>query len=224
MAERSDRGWWTAGADCVVSDGRRSVLDRLQERAGELGVGIYSFLLCLMTLAISGVVGLAIKQPYLFPSLGPTVMLFFESPKQPAASAKNAVLGHLVGILVGAACLYGFGLGNDPPVTEQGLNLTRVVAAALSVALTGLLLRAIRSPHPPAGATTLLVTLGVLKGATELVTMMLAVLLVTVVAVTVNRLLAVEHPIFPAHVRRRRTSHDGVPPGHRGDDGSSDAA
>lgn len=208
MAGRSDRGRRRAGAKRVVSDGRRGVLDRLQERTGELGVGVYSFLLCLMTLAISGVVGLAIEQPYLFPSLGPTVMLFFESPKQPAASAKHAILGHLVGILVGAACLYGFGLGDDPAVTEQGLKLARVVAAALSVALTALLLRAIRSPHPPAGATTLLVSLGVLKSSTELVTMMLAVLLVTVVAVTFNRLLAVEHPLVPARARHRGTSRE----------------
>ncbi len=117
---------------------------------------------------------------------------------------------------MGAACLYGFGLGDDPAVTEQGLKPARVVAAALSVALTALLLRAILSPHPPAGAMTLLVSLGVLKSSAELVTMMLAVLLVTVVAVTFNRLLAVEHPLVPARARHHGTSREA------GGSGSSD--
>ena len=53
----------------------------------------------------------ALGSPMLFPSLGPTVMLFFETPEKSTASARNTVVGHFVGIAVGVACLYGLGLG-----------------------------------------------------------------------------------------------------------------
>jgi hypothetical protein len=66
------------------------VLQTAERRAGRLGGAAYAFLLCLVTLAVVGLVGLLVKQPYLFPSLGPTVMLFFETPMQKAATPRNA--------------------------------------------------------------------------------------------------------------------------------------
>jgi CBS-domain-containing membrane protein len=172
-------------------------LSQAEERAGNLGIGVYAFLLCLVTLAVVGVLGLVAKKPFLFPSLGPTVMLFFESPKKPSASARNAVIGHMVAIAVGVACLYGFGLGHDLPATQTGLTAVRILAAGLSVAATALVLQLLRSNHPPAGATTLIVSLGVLKTASQLASMVIAVLLVTVAAVGLNRLLGVDHPLVP---------------------------
>src|SRR5436853_2341714 len=112
------------------------LLERARHSAGELGAGAYSFLLCLAAIALVGVIGVARKEPWVFPSLGPTVILFFESPKQPTASAKNAIVGHLVGIVIGAACLYGLGLDSHVPVTAAGLTGRFVVSAALSVAGT----------------------------------------------------------------------------------------
>jgi len=54
----------------------------------------------------------------------------------------------------------------------------RIVAAVLSVALTILVLLALRAPHAPAGATTLIVSLGILRTGPQLLTIVLAVLLV----------------------------------------------
>lgn len=181
----------------MTPDDHAGLLGRLERRAGHLGVGAYSFALCLVTLGVCGLVGLLVKEPYLFPSLGPTVMLLFEGPDKPPASARNVLVGHLVAISVGAACLYGFGLGDDPSAFQASLTPSRVAAGALSVALTALVLRALRSPHAPAGATTLIVSLGVLKTPTQLATMLLAVVVVTVVAVSANRLLGVHHPLLP---------------------------
>src|SRR4051794_19647091 len=107
------------------------LLERARDSAGELGAGAYSFLLCLAAIGLVGVIGVLRKEPFVFPSLGPTVMLFFESPRQPAASAKNAIVGHLGGIVVGAACLYGLGLDSHVPVTSEGLTGRRVLCAAL---------------------------------------------------------------------------------------------
>ncbi|WP_424565502.1 HPP family protein [Tamaricihabitans halophyticus] len=49
-----------------------------------------------------GLVAIVSGAPLLFPSLGPTAFLVFTTPQAPAASPRNTVLGHVVGILAGA--------------------------------------------------------------------------------------------------------------------------
>ncbi|MGK5498132.1 HPP family protein [Streptomyces sp. URMC 125] len=172
------------------------LLQTAEQRAGRIGAGAYAFALCLAALAACGLVGLLVRQPFLFPSLGPTVMLFFESPRQPAAAPRNTLIGHGAAILAGAACLVLFGLTDAPPVTQQGITAARIGAAALSVALTALVLKLLDAPHPPAGATTLIISLGILTSASELLAMALAVVLVTVLGLALNRLLAVRQPVW----------------------------
>ena len=139
-------------------------------------------------MAIAGAVGLALHRPWLFPSLGPTVMLFFDSPEHPTARPRNTILGHAVGIVVGYGCLAGFGLVGHLPAPVAGLAPRYVAAGAVSVALTTLLLRVLRCPHPPAGATTLIVSLGILATPRALAAMFAAVLLITAVGLGANRL------------------------------------
>lgn len=64
-----------------------------------------------------------------------------------------------------------------------------VAAGALSVAVTSLVLVAVGRPHPPAGASTLIVSLGILHTPSDLGVMVLAVLLVTALGWTLNVLL-----------------------------------
>ena len=145
----------------------------------------------IVCLAAVGAVGVALKQPWVFPSLGPTVMVLAETPTQPAAHPRNVLSGHLVGIAAGYLSLLLLGLTDNPPVIQEGLTSTRVAAAVLSVALTALVLQAIRSPHPPAGATTLIVSLGLLKTPASLRAMVLSVILLTVLATLIYRALRV---------------------------------
>lgn len=149
-----------------------------------------------------GAVGLAAKQRWLFPSLGPTVMLAFTTPGDPSAQPRNAVIGRLVGIAAGAGCLAVFGLTDRPPAPVGGLTAGYVLAGALSVGLTTLVLVLLRSPHPPAGASTLIVSLGILTSAREIAVMVGTVLLVIAAAWALNLLLGVraEHaaPEAPA--------------------------
>lgn len=155
------------------------LLDRLQARAGKHGAGLYAAVLTFVVLALCGAVGLAVKQPWLFPSLGPTAMLFFESPREKPAQPANALIGHVVGIAVGWAMLTLFHLDPLPPAPVGGLTTGYVLAGALSVAVTSLILIGIGRPHPPAGASTLIVSLGILTTPAQLGTMALAVLLLT---------------------------------------------
>jgi CBS-domain-containing membrane protein len=158
-------------------------------RSSRAGAATYAALLCLVALALSGAVGLALKQPWLFPSLGPTVMLFFESPEQPASRPVNALVGHGVGIVAGVLCLYAFGLAGRPSVPDAGLTVPSLLAGALSVAITALVLTLLKLPHPPAGATTLIISLGVLTSGPQLLSMAGAVVLVTAAGWALNRLL-----------------------------------
>jgi len=157
----------------------RPLLDRLQARAGKLGAGLYAAVLAFVVLALCGAVGLAVRQPWLFPSLGPPAMLFLESPRETTAQPANTLVGHFVGIAVGWAMLTLFRLDPLPPAPVGGLTTGYVLAGSLSVAVTSLILIGIGRPHPPAGASTLIVSLGILTTPAQLGTMALAVLLLT---------------------------------------------
>lgn len=83
------------------------------------------------------------------------------------------------------------GLRTAPAVTQAGLTGPRIVVAVLSLAVTALVLQALHVPHPPVGATTLIVGLGLLTTPGQLGAVVLSVLLVTALAVAVNRLAGV---------------------------------
>ncbi|VXC36113.1 HPP family protein [Arthrobacter sp. 9V] len=165
---------------------RTPVLKGAKAAAGELGAGTYAALLSFLVLGVAGLVGLVTHLPWLFPSLGPTVMLFFESPEQESARPVNALVGHGVGLVAGVACFYALGLTTTPPAPVGGLNPQYVIAGALSVAVTTMVLTAIKRPHPPAGATTLIVSLGILTAPAQLLSMAGAIVLVTLLGWAIN--------------------------------------
>jgi CBS-domain-containing membrane protein len=163
-------------------------------RALPSAVTLFAGALALMALA--GVVALGAKQTLLFPSLGPTAMLFFARPLPPECTVRNVIVGHWVGILVGLAALEVFGLRALPSAVTHGLDGKRVLAAALSVAVTATVLRLIRSPHAPAGASTLIVSLGLLTTDKQLLMMAASVALVAVAGWALNLLTGVSVPLW----------------------------
>ena len=154
-----------------------------------LGGAGYSAVLGAAVLAVSGIVGLALRQPWLFPSLGPTVMLFFSAPRQPSSRPRNTLVGHGVGLVVGYLAYLALGLAGSPPAPVGGLTPRYVVAAVLAVAVTSLVLHLLGLQHAPAGATTMIVALGILATPLDLLDMAGAVLLVTLLGWALNRLL-----------------------------------
>jgi hypothetical protein len=80
-------------------------------------------------------------------------------------------------------------LQDQPSAPVGGLTALHVVSGALSVALTTLALTWIGLPHPPAGATTLIISLGILTTPAQLASMAGAVLLTTLVGWGLNLLL-----------------------------------
>jgi CBS-domain-containing membrane protein len=53
-----------------------------------------------------------------------------------------------------------------------------------------------RVPHPPAGATTLIVSLGIFHEPRQLVILMIAVLLLVVQGFIINRVAGIEYPVW----------------------------
>ena len=145
-----------------------------------------------------GAAALGLGQPMLFPSLGPTVMMLAQTPGQPATAPRSIVLAHGAGLIAGWLSLAVCGLLHAPSALAVGLDGAHIVAAALSVALTVMATRALASPHPPAGATTLIVSLGLLPSLRDLAVMWAAIICVTGVMTGTNRLIGQPAPLWRA--------------------------
>ncbi len=151
---------------------------------------------CLVTIGLLGSLAFVTGSPFVFPSLGPTAYLFFFSPLAEASSPRNAVLGHAVGLICGYAA-FALTMTSVPPFgTPGGVRGATVLAAALSLSATGAFMVLFRVSHPPAGATTLIVSLGIISQPKDLVIIEAAVVLLTAQALAINRLAGLPYPLW----------------------------
>ncbi len=157
---------------------------------------VFMFINGFITTALLAAVAMITKTPFIFPSLGPTAFLLFYTPESPTASPRHTIYGHAIGILCGFGSLSVCGLAHSLPTIEVGVNGARVLAAALSLASTGTFMILFKSAHPPAGATTLIVSLGIVSRPFYLVLVELAVALLTLQAVVINRLAGLDYPLW----------------------------
>lgn len=153
---------------------------------GGIGVGLYAAAVSVVVLGGLGALAAAFDQPYLFPSVGPTVMVLAERPRSASAHPRNVVVGHAIGVAAGLFSLLLFGLWNEPPLGHHRPSVARVGALIVSLALTTLLLQLLRAPHAPAGATTLVVSLGLFRTPHDLLAIVTAIAFVTAVATALN--------------------------------------
>lgn len=110
---------------------------------------------------VVGALGFAFQQPWLFPSLGPTIFIHTVTPHDAAARPWNTFVGHGVGATAAYLSLAVFGGLHAPAAMTVGhLTIARASASAVAVALTIGGQIPLRAGHAPAAATTLLITLG----------------------------------------------------------------
>src|SRR5579872_1957484 len=159
-------------------------------------LALFSFINGCISIGLMAILALITRSPFIFPSLGPTAFLFFYTPTAPSASPRNTIIGHAVGIIAGYLSLVVTGLTMTGPALTVGVTWPRVIAAALSLGLTAGLMVLFKSPHPPAGATTLIISLGILTKPLHLVLLMGAVILLTLQALVINRLAGVPYPLW----------------------------
>jgi CBS domain-containing membrane protein len=149
-----------------------------------------------ITIGLLGLLALFTGSPFVFPSLGPTAYLFFFSPLSEVSSPRNTILGHAIGLICGYAA-FALVVASSPPFgMNPGVHGPRVLAAALSLSATGALMALLRISHPPAGATTLIVSLGIISQPKELVIIEVAVTLLTIQAFVINRIAGIPYPVW----------------------------
>jgi CBS domain-containing membrane protein len=156
----------------------------------------FMFINGFVTIGLLALVAMLTHTSFIFPSLGPTAFLFFFTPTLPTASPRHTIYGHAIGIACGYGALWLMGLEHAPPALVGGVDLQRVIAAALSLASTGALMILLKAAHPPAGATTLIISLGIVTKPFQLAVIELAVALLTVQAIAINRLAGIDYPIW----------------------------
>lgn len=188
-------------------DGRRSRVDRLRlpYLLGHYPTRVVwaAFLLVngFLTVGLLAFVAMISGTPLVFPSLGPTAFLLFHNPMQPAASPRNTLCGHAIGILCGYASLWLMGLTHNPPTIVEGVHAERVFCAALSLASTGALMVLLDVWHPPAGATTLIIALGIITRPYHLLIVEAAVAILVLQALIINRLAGIKYPVWAGAAR-----------------------
>jgi CBS-domain-containing membrane protein len=151
-----------------------------------------------VTIGLLALLALVSRNPFVFPSLGPTAYLPFFSPLAKTASPRNTIFGHAIGIICGYAAFVVTGAGALPFGVHPGIFWPRILAAALSLSATGALMVLFEVSHPPAGATTLIVSLGIISRTLELVIIEVAVFLLVAQALAINRLAGLAYPLWSA--------------------------
>ncbi|MEV0234468.1 HPP family protein [Nonomuraea sp. NPDC050786] len=126
------------------------------------------------------------REPFVFPSLGPTIYLALATPQAPAASPRRVVVGHAISAVSGYLALTVTGLTRAAPdLTHTDARRALAVIIALALTTGGMLLT--DASHPPGGATTLIVALGILRTPSHLLILLVAVVTTTATLAALNR-------------------------------------
>lgn len=196
MAKRNEQLRW----QLTVGILRRLHLARLSQRYNPVHVmAAFNFVNGSLSIALISLLALVTQEAFIFPSLGATAFILFYIPLASPASPRNTFYGHFIGALAGLGSLYLFGLQNSPSAMEAGVDLYRVGAAALSLGVTSALMILFRVGHPPAGATALIVSLGLMPHLNQLPVLMTGVALLVLQAFITNRLAGIPYPKWRAH-------------------------
>src|SRR5579864_4182384 len=158
----------------------------------------YVFVNGFITIGVLALLALVSRNPFVFPSLGPTAYLLFFSPLSKTCCPRNTIFGHTIGIICGYGAFVVTGAGALPFGVHPGIFWPRILAAALSLSATGALMVLLGVSHPPAGATTLIISLGIISKPRELVIIEVAVFLLVAQALVINRLAGLHYPIWNA--------------------------
>ena len=107
----------------------------------------------------AGALAMVSRTPFVFPSLSPQRFCSSSRRRAPAASPRHTIYGHAIGILRLRRAL---ALRAASRTAGDGRRASRAAraGAALSLASTGALMILLKATHPPAGATTLIISLG----------------------------------------------------------------
>lgn len=172
---------------------RLPALERQHDRRAVIGA--YVLVNSAISIGLLAAVAAITDEPFVFPSLGPTAFLLFFAATSVQACPRNVICGHFVGVLAGALGLVLFGLTSVAPDLDD-VTWPRVGAVTVALCLTLSVMVWLGVPHAPAGATTLIVALGLLRTPEQLAILMAAVVLLAMQGFAINRLAGIAYPVW----------------------------
>src|SRR5215469_608108 len=122
----------------------------------------YVFVNGFLSIALLALLAVVTGVPFVFPSLGPTAYQLFFSPRAESSAPRNTLIGHFIGLVCGYAGFRVAGMPVSTALASGDFDWRPVVAAALSLGSTAALMILLKASHPPASATTLIVSLGII--------------------------------------------------------------
>jgi CBS-domain-containing membrane protein len=158
----------------------------------------YVFANGLLSIGLLALLAVSTGIPFVFPSLGPTAYQLFFSPRAEASAPRNTLIGHAIGLICGYVAFRFTGIPISSVLLSHDFEWPPVLAAALSLAITAAFMILVMASHPPAGATTLIVSLGIITKPSYLVIMEVAVFVLTIQAFCINRLAGIPYPVWKA--------------------------
>ncbi|HKD04517.1 MAG TPA: HPP family protein [Bryobacteraceae bacterium] len=163
----------------------------------------YVFANGFLSIALLALLAVATGVPFVFPSLGPTAYQLFFLPRAASSTPRNTLIGHFIGLVCGYAAFRMAGVPFSAVLSAHTFDLRPVFAAALSLSATAAVMILLDASHPPAGATTLIVSLGIITKPQYLAVIEIAVCVLIAQALCIHRLARLPYPIWK------------TPPGHR---------
>jgi len=134
--------------------------------------------------AVLGVVAWVSGQPFIFPSLGPTAFVLAVDRRSERTRWFRVIGGHAVGAVAGwlAVVLLGPGQPITAAIDPGSIESLRLAASGVvSVVVTSWGMLATDTVHPPACATTLIVSLGLLSTLSQVGFILISVIALVVV-------------------------------------------
>eukprot|EP01083_Nonionella_stella_P001283 3752_1 len=164
-------------------------------------IAFYGFCGSVTTIGTVSVIAWYTDLPWIFPSLGASTFLHFAIPDQPPASPRNTICAHFVAGLMGYIGLVMTGLADDPVVFVRPEDIIvpyRVACLCYSIGTTCFFMILFNIGHPPAGATTIIVALGILRTIPDLCVLMGSVLILCVETWIITKIFRrdVEYPFW----------------------------
>lgn len=114
-----------------------------------------------LLIVLVGAIGSWMRQPWLFAALGPTALMVAANPGHETTNFRAIVVGHLAAIACAYLALLMLNAAGAPTMlATRVVPFPRIWASAAAMAMLALVMPQLRSFHPPAAATALLITLG----------------------------------------------------------------
>ena len=183
--------------DVVYGLSQRFKLSTLKKHhKGRHVQALFTFVNGCLSIGLIGLLAYVTDNPFLFPSLGPTAFLLFYKPLAAASSPRNTLIGHIIGIVVGWLCFQLFEQQTNVVTHGAAVSWNVIGAASLSIGFTFGLMVLFNVAHPPAGATTLFISLGIVAQLEQLPVLWAGVVLLVIQAYIINHLAGIPYPIW----------------------------